>query len=162
MHGAHAGAQNPAGKTEKVKKTVVFVCAYNSVRSQMAEAILRHLYGDTYEVTSAGIAPSGLHPVAKQVMSEKGIDISRQRSRSVMQLRDRSFDFVVTLCDDVKYRCTIPLHGDRVIHRPFVSPPECDADPAQVLERFRSLRDEIWIFIERTFRPPSVTRGENE
>lgn len=161
-HRVHTGAHHPGGEQEKEKKSVVFVCAYNSVRSQMAEGILRHLYGDIYNVTSAGIAPSGLHPLALQVMEERGIDITGQRSRSVLQLRGRAFDYVVTLCDDVKFRCNIPLHGDRVIHRPFVSPSECDADPAQVLERFRSLRDEIWVFIEHTFRPPSGTARENE
>ncbi|MDI9633496.1 MAG: arsenate reductase ArsC [Methanolinea sp.] len=135
------------------KRSVVFVCAYNSVRSPMAEGILRHLYGDVYDVTSAGIAPSGLHPLARTVMAERGIDISRHRSRSVMELRDRTFDYVVTLCDDVKYRCTLPLHGIRVIHRPFVTPQECEADPSLVVGRFRALRDEIWVFVERTFWP---------
>ncbi len=135
------------------KKRVVFICTYNSVRSQMAEGILRHLYGDTYEVISAGIAPAGTHPLAVRVMKESGVDISGQKSRSVMQLRGERFDYLVTLCDNVKTRCSIPLEGRRTIHRPFESPAEVDTDEGRVLEGFRALRDEMWKFIEVTFRP---------
>jgi len=135
------------------KKRVVFVCTFNSVRSQMAEGILRHLYGDMYDVTSAGVAPAGLNPFAVAVMKEKGIDISGQKSRSVMQFRGQDFDYLVTLCDDVKHKCTIPLQGTRTIHRPFVSPSEVNDDQEKVMAGFRSLRDEMWRFIEITFRP---------
>jgi arsenate reductase len=135
------------------KKQVVFICTFNSVRSQMAEGILRHLFGDFYEVTSAGVAPAGINPYAVAVLKEKGIDISGQRSRSVMQFRGKDFDYVVTLCDDAKHKCTIPLKGTRTIHRPFVSPSEVDEDQEKVMAGFRSLRDEIWRFIEFTFRP---------
>jgi arsenate reductase len=136
------------------KKRVLFVCTYNSVRSQMAEGILRHLYGDYYDVTSAGVAPAGLHPLAVEILREKGVDISRQKSRSVMQLREETFDILVTLCDDVKKKCTLPLQGARIIHRPFHSPPEFDKDQEKVLVGFRALREEMWRFIDVTFRPP--------
>lgn len=135
------------------KKHVVFICTYNSVRSQMAEGILRHLYGDRYEVTSAGVAPAGVHPMAIAVLKERGIDISHQKSRSVMQLRGQEFEYVVTLSDECKYKCTLPLQGIRNIHRPFQSPPEIADDQKKVTDGFRSLRDEMWKFIEITFKP---------
>lgn len=135
------------------KKQVIFICTFNSVRSQMAEGILRHLYGDSYEVTSAGVAPAGVNPFAIAVLKEKGIDISHQKSRSVMQFRGQNFDYMVTLCDDAKLKCTIPLQGTRTIHRPFTSPSEMSENQEKVMAGFRSLRDEMWRFIEITFRP---------
>ena len=74
------------------KETVLFLCTYNSVRSQMAEALMRHLYGDRFEIFSAGIAPSGIHPYARRVLDEDGIDTSELRSKSVREFRGRTFD----------------------------------------------------------------------
>jgi arsenate reductase (thioredoxin) len=65
-----------------VKDYVLFVGTNNAVRSQMAEAILNKLYGKRYEAYSAGVSPTRLNPYAVQVMSEIGIDISKQRSKN--------------------------------------------------------------------------------
>ncbi|MEM3429437.1 MAG: arsenate reductase ArsC, partial [Candidatus Bathyarchaeia archaeon] len=59
-----------------VKEKVLFICTHNSARSQMAEGLLRSLYGDFYEVYSAGTEPTSLNPYAVMVMAEIGIDIS--------------------------------------------------------------------------------------
>lgn len=56
---------------------VVFVCFHNSARSQMAEGLLRAMYGDRYEVYSAGVEASQVDPRAVKVMNEIGIDISK-------------------------------------------------------------------------------------
>ena len=65
------------------KQRVLILCTGNSARSQMAEGLLRHMAGDRYEVFSAGTRPVGLNPNAVEAMSEIGIDISGQRSKSV-------------------------------------------------------------------------------
>jgi arsenate reductase (thioredoxin) len=49
----------------------------------MAEGLLRHDAGDRFEVFSAGTNPSYVRPEAVAAMSELGIDISGQRSKSV-------------------------------------------------------------------------------
>jgi len=60
-----------------MKKTrVLFLCAHNSARSQMAEGLLRALGGEKFEVASAGHMPTEVHPLAISVMKEIGIDIS--------------------------------------------------------------------------------------
>ncbi|MBF6614572.1 MAG: ArsR family transcriptional regulator [Chloroflexi bacterium] len=89
---------------------VLFLCTYNSARSQMAEAILRREGAGGVEVWSAGSMPSVVHPLASRAMSEMGIDISAQRSKHVDELRDRIFDYVITVCDRVREVC--PLFGD--------------------------------------------------
>ena len=57
------------------KKRVLFLCAGNSYRSQMAEGFLRHMAGDRFEVFSAGIKPTQVNPLAIKVMAEVGVDI---------------------------------------------------------------------------------------
>jgi arsenate reductase len=65
------------------KHRVLFVCTHNSARSQMAEAMLRAFAGDSFEAFSAGTEAAGIRPEAIQVMSELGIDISAQRSKTI-------------------------------------------------------------------------------
>lgn len=62
------------------KQRVLFVCTYNSSRSQMAEGLLRHLAGERFETFSAGTAATRVHPLAIKAMAERGIDISHHTS----------------------------------------------------------------------------------
>jgi arsenate reductase len=59
-----------------IKSKVLFLCSGNSCRTQMAEAFLRDLAGDRFDVTSAGDDPATLDPEAAEAMGELGIDIS--------------------------------------------------------------------------------------
>jgi len=69
--------------SDKEKKKVAFLCTHNSARSQMAEGILRNLYGDRFEVFSAGTEPSMVNPYAIEAMQEIGIDMSAHSSKSI-------------------------------------------------------------------------------
>ena len=60
------------------KKKVLFVCVHNSTRSQMAEAFLKQMAGDKFEVESAGLEPGKLNPIVVEVMKEIGIDFKYQ------------------------------------------------------------------------------------
>ena len=82
------------------KRRVLFLCTGNSCRSQMAEGLVNHFLGVTWEAHSAGTQPSGyVHPMAVQAMAELGIDLSSSRSKSTDEFRDVVFDRVVTVCD---------------------------------------------------------------
>ena len=81
-----------------MKKKVLFICTHNSAHSQMAEALLRVLYGERYEAYSAGTQPSKINPYAIKVMAEIGIDISKHCSKSIEEFRNMKFDYVVTVC----------------------------------------------------------------
>jgi thioredoxin type arsenate reductase len=121
---------------------VLFLCTGNSARSQMAEAWLRHLSGGQVEVSSAGTAPKGLHPLAVQVMAERGIDLTGHRSKHVSEFRDQRFDWVVTVCDRARQSCPA-FPGARTLHWDLPDPAEVCGTQEAVLEAFRRTRDEL-------------------
>lgn len=82
------------------KRKVLFLCTGNSCRSQMAEAILRHLAGDRFEAFSAGSHPAGfVHPLTIETMLRMNIPMEDQSSKSWDEFASTSFDVVITVCD---------------------------------------------------------------
>ena len=134
-----------------MKKKVLFICTHNSARSQMAEGILRTLYGDRYEAYSAGTQPTKVNPYAIKVMSEIGIDISNHRSKSAEEFRGKEFDYVVTVCDNAKEACPFFPGGKTYLHKGFKDPSEFKGNENEIVAEFRRVRDEIKRWIEETF-----------
>jgi arsenate reductase (thioredoxin) len=88
---------------------VLFLCTGNSARSILAEYLLRRMGGGRFEVFSAGARPTGVvNPLALKVLRERfAIDAGAARSKSWEELKDVSFDFVVTVCDKARESCPI-------------------------------------------------------
>jgi protein-tyrosine-phosphatase len=84
--------------------SVLFACNHNAVRSAMAEAIAKHLYGHVLYVDSAGVQPGELDPFAVAAMEEIGIDLSRHRPKAFDDLEDSSFDLIVSLTPEAQHR----------------------------------------------------------
>ncbi len=84
---------------EKKKVKVLFVCTGNSVRSQMAEAFLKDMDKEHFEVYSAGITPAGINELTRKVMDEEGISLENQHSKSVEKYQSVNFDYVIPLCE---------------------------------------------------------------
>jgi arsenate reductase len=117
----------------------------------MAEGWARHLKGDLIEAYSAGIETHGLNPNAVKVMAEAGVDISRQRSKHVDELKGIAFDYVVTVCDNAHEFCPLFPGKTRVVHVGFDDPPRLARESRteeEALECYRRVRDEIRAFIE--------------
>ena len=101
-----AVTQRDAAATQTDKPLrVLFLCTHNSARSQMAEALLRHLSNGHIEAYSAGSHPTHIHPYAIKVMASIGIDISQQRSKHFDEFLSQSFDRIITVCDRVRESC---------------------------------------------------------
>lgn len=129
---------------------VLFLCTGNSCRSQMAEGWARHLRGDVIDAYSAGVEPHGMNRLAIRAMAEAGVDISKQRSKHVDELRGVAFDFVVTVCDHAHESCPIFPGATKVIHRGFDDPPRLAKDAKgddEALPHYRRVRDEIRDFV---------------
>lgn len=115
----------------------------------MAEGLLRSHGGPAFDVSSAGSAPSQVHPVAVRVMDEIGIDISHHVSESVDAYRGDRLDYVITLCDDTRELSPSLRAREMVIHCPFDDPAAAPED--MLHETFRRVRDELDEWIGRLF-----------
>jgi arsenate reductase len=143
-----------------MKKSVLFICTHNSARSQIAEGFLRSMYGDEYEVASAGTIASHVNPYAIEVMKEIGIDISNHRSKSIEEFREKTFDYVITVCDRANETC--PFFPGKVhIHRNFEDPALATGSDEEKLKVFRKVRDEIRSWIEETFGKGKIAQKES-
>lgn len=128
------------------KKSVLFVCIHNSARSQMAEAFLKRICGDEFEVQSAGIEPGRLNPLVVEAMRETGIDIAGNQTKSVMDMINsgRAFDYVITVCDETSAeRCPVFPGGSTRMHWSFPDPSALQGTEDEKLERTRIIRDTI-------------------
>lgn len=123
---------------------VLFLCTGNSCRSQMAEAWLRELGGEAFEVYSAGLEPHGINPATITVMNEAGIDISGQSSKHLDDYKGKiEFDYLITVCGNADERCPyFPGMGARM-HWPFEDPAVFEGSEEEKLDMFRNVRDQI-------------------
>ena len=135
-----------------MKTTVLFVCTANAARSQMAEGLLRARYGDRYEVYSAGTHRSKVSLRAITVMQEIGIDISGHRSKTLDEVSGIPVDLAVTLCNNAHAICPVVPNAKKTIHRGFADPHILTGSEEDILDVYRSIRDEIAIWIDTTFR----------
>jgi arsenate reductase len=139
-----SASATPASK----KPRVLVVCTHNSARSQMAEAILRHRFGDRLEAISAGTEPGGVNPHAAEAMAEVGMPLDGQHSKSVAEALDnRPVDLVITVCDDARESCPFVPSRRGTIHRAFEDPSA--APPPERPAAFRRVRDELVVWLER-------------
>lgn len=132
------------------KSKVLFLCTGNSCRSQMAEGFARTLMSRTLEAYSAGIIRKGLDPLAVQVMSEVGIDISGYKSKLINELPTQDFDYVITLCTQAQGVCPSFPGKAKIVHHAFDDPPSLAKNVAskeKALPVYRRVRDEVREFV---------------
>jgi len=132
----------------EIRKKVLFLCTGNSARSQIAEGLMKSMGEEQWEVKSAGILPSYVHPLAIRVMDEVGIDISKQTSKSQDQFLKEEFDYIITLCDHAAIACpNFPGQGKR-IHWSIEDPTMAVGTMDERVAVFRRVRDDIRTRIE--------------
>jgi protein-tyrosine-phosphatase len=109
---------------------VLVLCTGNSSRSQMAEAFLRQMAGNSVDVCSAGSHPKPVHRHAVAAMAEHSIDLSAARSKHVDRFTGRRFDYVITVCDKVREVCPKFPGASRPIHWSIPDPAQDGRFPA--------------------------------
>jgi arsenate reductase len=118
----------------------------------MAEAFLNDICGEQFEAHSAGIEPGKLNPIVVEAMLEVGLDISRNETKSVdaMLNSGKTFDYVVTVCDETSAeRC--PMFPGRTtrLHWGFPDPSSLQGSQEEKLARTREIRDLIKTRVEQ-------------
>jgi protein-tyrosine-phosphatase len=137
-------------------QALLFACAQNAVRSPMAAAIFRQLFGRVSYARSAGAKKGEIDPFAIAVMDEIGIDLSKHRPRTFEELEDLdglNFDLIITLSPEAHHRAlelTRRLAVD-VEYWPTADPTIVEGSREQRLEGYRSLRDQLMARIKQRF-----------
>jgi len=128
-----------------MQQRILILCTGNSCRSQMAERILKSMDPENLRVHSAGTHPAArVHPLAIEVMEEAGYDMSETYPKIIDDFLNRSFDYVITVCDHAKETCPVFLGNVRHrLHIGFDDPAEAQGTEEEVLAVFRRVRDEI-------------------
>ena len=164
----HPGVSEPSSTPQLQTKTVLrtavrvlFLCTHNSARSQMAEALLRELGHARVEVFSAGTEPAGLHPMAIKVMSMRGIDMSRQRSKHLEEYVGQEFDYVISVCDRVREVCPIFPGEPEHIHWSFADPVAVEGNEEAQETAFDDIARELTTRIQYLLLVLNRNREEN-
>ncbi len=134
-----------------MKTKVLFVCIHNSARSQMAEAWVNQLCGDSFAAQSAGLEAGTLNPLVIDAMAEVGIDISHKGTQSVFEVLRSSqlFGYVITVCDAASAeRCPIFPSTAQKLHWSFSDPSTLTGSREEKLVRVREIRDQIRAQVE--------------
>jgi arsenate reductase len=130
------------------RQRVLFLCTHNSARSQMAEALLRHLGGGRFEAFSAGTEATQVRPLAIRAMLELGIDISAHESKTLDRYLDQPFDKVITVCDQAHEACPMFFGARERVHWSFPDPSKATGCEEEQLATYRDVRDAIRSRIE--------------
>ena len=128
------------------KRTVLFICTGNSCRSQMAEAILRHVAGDKFEAVSGGTRPAGVvQPIAIRTLEKMGVPTDGLESKHLDQFADYPVNIAITVCDNASAECPSWLGADIKVHWGLPDPTfhpgseeEREAFCTEVAERIRA------------------------
>ena len=135
--------RGPSG--EELPGAVLFACTFNSVRSPMAAAIMRHLFGKFVYVESAGVKAGVLDALADEAMDEIGIEISGYKPKTFEDLEDGSFDVVITLSPEAHHRAVELTRTSSVAveYWPTMDPTVLEGSREQRMDGYRMVRDEM-------------------
>jgi protein-tyrosine-phosphatase len=140
---------------EDLPDAVLFACTFNAVRSPMAEAIFKHLFGKFSYVDSAGVKKSELDPLAVEALGEIGIDVHAHKPKTFGELEDSSFDLIVSLSPEAHHKA---LEFTRVMavdaeYWPTFDPTALEGSREQRLDGYRQVRDGLLKRIKTRFPP---------
>ena len=136
-----AGDMTPEHGEEPFR--VLFLCTHNSARSQLAEGILRASGEGMVEVFSAGSEPGQVHLMAVRAAAAINVDISQQRSKHMDEFAGQTFDYVITVCDQVREVCPVFPNDPRQIHWSFRDPAAVNGTQEEQFQAFMQTAREL-------------------
>ena len=133
---------------------VLFACNMNSIRSPMAEGILKFLHGGSIYVDSVGVRKTEINGFCVTVMDEIGIDMSQHNSKSFDDLEDSYFDLVVPMSPGAQHKAVemIRAMACEVEYWNTFDPSIIESeDRDTMLEAYRTVRDQLMERIKARF-----------
>lgn len=152
---------------EKRIHSVLFVCAMNSVRSPMAEAIARHYFGKSIYVQSAGVRRSEADSFMVSTLAEIGIDASKHKPRTLEELEEwegLNFDLIISLSPEAHHAA---LELTRIIaaeveYWPTPDPTITQGSRDHVLDAYRDVRDGLMYRIRMRLKGSQKSPDDGE
>jgi protein-tyrosine-phosphatase len=138
---------------EELPDAVLFSCSMNAIRSPMAAALMKHLFGQRVYIESCGVKAGILDPLAVEVMDEIGIDLAHLHPKSFETLADTSFDLIITLSPQARHKA-LELTRTMAVEVEYWKVPDpsaFDGSREQRLAAYREARDTILRFIKERF-----------
>jgi protein-tyrosine-phosphatase len=140
-----------------IPASLLFACSENSVRSPMAEALAKRLYGQASYIDSVGVRASDVDNFAAAALDELGIDVHRHHAKTFNDVDASSFDLIVTLSPEAHHRALEFTRGTaaEVEYWPVMDPSSVEGSREMRLDAFRSTRDQILARLKARFGAPS-------
>lgn len=137
------------------KKQLRVLCTCNNCRSRIAEGYLRDFAADRADVFSEGTEAHELNPHTVETMAGDGIDRSVHTSETTGKYRDRTSDFVITVCGNAREQCPWFQAKVKLIHRNFHDPSRAGGSEEEINGKFRRVRQQLKEFC-RQFVPDNL------
>ena len=138
--------------------SVLFACTMNSIRSPIAEGILKFFHGHKIYVDSVGVNVSEIDEFAVVVMEEIGIDLSQHRGKNFDDLEDDFYDLVISLSPEAHHRAveltrvmSVELEYWKTLDPSFI----ISDTREERLDSYRQVRDQLMEMIKNRF--PTVS-----
>ncbi len=136
-----------------IPSAVLFACSENSIRSPMAEGILKFLHGHRVYVDSVGVRKREIDGFIVAVMEEIGVDLSRHRAKTFSELEDLSYDLVISLSPEAQHQAVelTRVMACEVEFWPTFDPSIVEGGRETRLEAYRQVRDDLMRRIKERF-----------
>jgi len=140
-------------KNNGLPASVLFVCTLNSIRSPMAEGMMKSRFGDEVYIQSCGLEAGALSDLMVAVMREKDIDMSAHKSKTLAEIADTSFDVVVAFNTDAAaaVRAVFDDSDTEIVIWPTPDPTQGAMDVRAMMNNFRAVRDVVEMRIGNKF-----------
>jgi len=140
-----------------IPASLLFACSENSVRSPMAEALAKRLYGQASYIDSVGVRASMVDGMAAAALDELGIDVHRHHAKTFDDVDPSSFDVIVTLSPEAHHQALEFTRGTaaEVEYWPVMDPSVVEGSRDMRLSAYRSARDQILARLKARFGAPS-------
>lgn len=141
--------------------SVLFACTMNSVRSPMAEGILKHMHGKRLFVDSVGLKSKPIDPFVIEVMKEIGIDVERHNAKTFDELQDTSFDVIITLAPEAQHHAVemTRVMACDVEYWPTFDPTIVEGNREMRLDAYRQVRDQLQRRIAERFPQEALQKS---
>ena len=136
-----------------VPASLLFACSENSIRSPMAEALARRLYGSRAYIDSGGVRANEVDSFAAAALDEVGIDLHRHHGKTFEDVDPSSFELIVTLSPEAHHRALefTRAAAVEVEYWPVTDPSAIEGSRDMRLDAYRRTRDQILMRLKARF-----------